>query len=1021
VKIRGWSIDGFGVFQDYEVQGLPEGLSLFFGPNEAGKSTLLWFLRGVLFGFPDGRRNEPQFPPLRGGRHGGRVFLSGPDGDYVVDREAGRRRPCVVTGPDGETVSSAALDRLLGGADERLFRNVFAFSLTELASFESLAANGVRERILSAGIAGAGRCAHEVIDTLNARAAQLLKLRGQARVNSLVSELQALRRHAEEVRRAAGEYAARVEEEAEGVARVERLGRETDALREEKACCELLSDLWPVWHELGEAHAALDGLDPLDEFPADPDARLAVIRQASEGALQVVEDLGADQQAGEVWSRALAPDGSRHSVAHEVGTLLAELPLHRERLTQLPAAQCELTQANQVVEVALGELGAEWDAGRVESFDRSIPARREEVQEWEVRLQQVARDAARDEAALAAARVRCAAARVRRDRIAGRRLGDEPPSQETLELQEDAIRRIRASIFEQRAAEAEIEALESIARDRERAIMALAAEPHLPPSGWLTAALSAAAAAALAGAGWWAAQQHASAGAVLWTLLALLLGGIAYAVGRTRARVVAGSRQRHECRCQLDAERTEARSACDGHWKRVSACAARIAADAATLGLGQAPSIETVEERSCLLAQQRAARASLDEIDAQLTEAGAEIEAAEQEERASGSALEGGERAAAASRAEWESWKAQVGVPRPLDPAGVLGFLDAIARARQAFNWRARVEGHASKLAQAVQEWETRARAALEAARGPTEGVLEGEDLVTALCALGERFARQQELRTRIRERERELVGRIGDGPEAQAIRAKLARGRVERWQEQVQAIEERIGALQRARDEALRRHRDAETARRVLEESGAVATLDGEREALRAELAAAVREWRVLRLARTLIEETLGAFERTRQPAVLAQASQAFALVTGGRYERIVQANGGNEVAVLDREGRYRRTNTLSRGTAEQLYVCIRLGLASEYGRRSVPLPLVMDDILVNFDSGRARALAHVLARFAEEHQVLLFTCHPGTRELIADVVPTLRIVELPHRAPIDTRDDAEPGCQGRMQPGSR
>ncbi|NMD35212.1 MAG: AAA family ATPase, partial [Planctomycetes bacterium] len=55
MRLTGWYIDGYGVFRDYEVRGLRDGLTIFLGPNEAGKSTLLSFVSGVLFGFPQRR------------------------------------------------------------------------------------------------------------------------------------------------------------------------------------------------------------------------------------------------------------------------------------------------------------------------------------------------------------------------------------------------------------------------------------------------------------------------------------------------------------------------------------------------------------------------------------------------------------------------------------------------------------------------------------------------------------------------------------------------------------------------------------------------------------------------------------------------------------------------------------------------------------------------------------------------------------------------------------------------------
>ena len=161
MRIEGWRIEGFGRIPRLRGAGR-SGLTVFLGPNEAGKSTLLAFLRGVLFGFPS-RRRAPQYPPLRGGRHGGQVMLCGPNGEITIERFVTRRDGLRV---NGEEVSQRQIQALLGGADESLFRSVFAFSLEDMQSFEWLQAEQVRERIFSAGIAGAGASARQVIGKL---------------------------------------------------------------------------------------------------------------------------------------------------------------------------------------------------------------------------------------------------------------------------------------------------------------------------------------------------------------------------------------------------------------------------------------------------------------------------------------------------------------------------------------------------------------------------------------------------------------------------------------------------------------------------------------------------------------------------------------------------------------------------------------------------------------------------------------------------------------------------------------
>ena len=67
-----------------------------------------------------------------------------------------------------------------------------------------------------------------------------------------------------------------------------------------------------------------------------------------------------------------------------------------------------------------------------------------------------------------------------------------------------------------------------------------------------------------------------------------------------------------------------------------------------------------------------------------------------------------------------------------------------------------------------------------------------------------------------------------------------------------------------------------------------------------------------------------------------------------------------------------------LSRGTKEQLYLALRLGYAYNYSdKNNIKLPLIIDDAFVNFDQERTTAVLKCLNNFAEENQVLYFTCH--------------------------------------------
>jgi uncharacterized protein YhaN len=143
-------------------------------------------------------------------------------------------------------------------------------------------------------------------------------------------------------------------------------------------------------------------------------------------------------------------------------------------------------------------------------------------------------------------------------------------------------------------------------------------------------------------------------------------------------------------------------------------------------------------------------------------------------------------------------------------------------------------------------------------------------------------------------------------------------------------------------------------------------------------------RAWAVKALTLRLLEETRARYERERQPDVVRAAESHFERITGGRYSRIITAPGEATVRIESDGGGAKVTEELSRGTAEQLYLALRFGLIEEFARHAEPLPVVMDDILVNFDPDRADRAADALHALAERHQVLFFTCHPRTAELL-------------------------------------
>jgi uncharacterized protein YhaN len=166
---------------------------------------------------------------------------------------------------------------------------------------------------------------------------------------------------------------------------------------------------------------------------------------------------------------------------------------------------------------------------------------------------------------------------------------------------------------------------------------------------------------------------------------------------------------------------------------------------------------------------------------------------------------------------------------------------------------------------------------------------------------------------------------------------------------------------------------------------------LAGERAALRND----VERYAVLTLAKAVLEQSIEEFERANQPALVEEASRLFAEMTGGRYAR-VRATAKREIFVERADGERRSPEELSTGTNEQLFFALRLAYVTLYGTRAEPLPVVLDDILVNFDRQRTAATLAALGTFGARTQVLLFTCHPHIVDLAREALPGARILGL-------------------------
>ena len=167
------------------------------------------------------------------------------------------------------------------------------------------------------------------------------------------------------------------------------------------------------------------------------------------------------------------------------------------------------------------------------------------------------------------------------------------------------------------------------------------------------------------------------------------------------------------------------------------------------------------------------------------------------------------------------------------------------------------------------------------------------------------------------------------------------------------------------------------------------------ERHVLQEQIKSHAREWARLTLAQNLLEEARRKFERERQPGVVRHAEKFFTQITDGRYRQVYAPLGEQTITVTDADGQTKQPSELSRGTREQLFLSLRFGLIRELGQRTEPLPVVVDEVLVNFDPDRALRAAVAFTELSSTNQVLVFTCHPTVVELFRNAASEAGIEE--------------------------
>lgn len=341
MKIKKVHIDGFGKWHDqaFDFTANPQ---IIYGPNEAGKTTLMAFLVSILFGFADGRGKNrfAQYIPKTTSSYGGSLLVEINGHDYAIKRQRGRNGGKVsVTDSQGRQGGEQELKQLLGPMDRSLYQALFSFGQRDLTAVDELNRNEWQQHLQQLGAVGSAQWA-QLINQYQKQADHLYKPRG--RKWPLNQDLHQYADLTDKINRARGKFHRYQDLQADLKTNKEKLRQTQAELQKQQPRLqklEHLQQLWPVYHEWQHSHQTR----PIADYLTDQQVTMAQELQVRE------KELHRQQQAYQ--ERLTTIDHQSLQATKHSPQSIQEIQRLKERAVELQAEEAlhhrQQTQANQ--------------------------------------------------------------------------------------------------------------------------------------------------------------------------------------------------------------------------------------------------------------------------------------------------------------------------------------------------------------------------------------------------------------------------------------------------------------------------------------------------------------------------------------------------------------------------------------------------------------------------------------------------------------------------------------------------
>ncbi len=866
-------IDGFGIFNNFSLTRLKPGVNIILGNNEAGKSTLLKFLRYTLFGYP--KSTEQRMAPLNGGEHRGRIKAILSDKKIVTfERIAGSSGGNINLMYDGRSIEDQVLwSQLLGNATKDIFENVYAFSLDELTGWGQLSASGVEDKIFSVGLGLRNISISDVEGNIQQQVDEIYTQRGSKQIIPLViKEINTRKTRIREIQSNLPRYRdlnlniKQLEEDICSIeAQIKKDGIESDRLHNYLRCYESFVTIININREL-------DSLPELHGYPEDGVGRLKELEREEQALNDKIHGLrdGSEEEKGIEELEEEIGNISFNSAILEredkVEYLVTNLEKYRSAITDRMEDDIKTDNLDRSIKQKLKNISAKWTEKDLIDFS-DIISHQDRINDFKMKFDEI------------------------------------KDSKIKIEGQRDALQTTETHL-------------------NIKIISILVSVIFI--IGSITAL--------------YYSLYVLGASLVMISLIIFLFGRKSLTKERSPGNI---QHQITELKDREEKLKT-------GYEKYL-----------AELNLQKSLSTDSVFEILRTIGQ---VNTEINDRDA--------LKRKQEEQRIP--FIEKFEQ-------EVISFQDILAVKEPEDNIEL-----SVNQIISEFN-TAKEQSHNKEV---LKQKLTGKQKELERTEIKLENIKEKlAELLKSIDAKDrEDFKKKYEQDNKVKElaedRKNAVVNIetvVGLNKSGEVIEFLKTRN-IDDIKKEKNDLDDKIEL-----DELELKNKNTELGekknelKRIEGESELAEIMTG-LESERQKLHDAYKNWMAGEIAVKLLTDVKSEYEKEKQPEVIKNSNNYFSKITGERYKRINVSLDEKGVTVFDAREASKKIEQLSRGTKEQLLISLRLGFIEEYERKAEPLPVIVDEVLVNFDPNRAKRTAEVFHEFGRNRQILIFTCHPET-----------------------------------------